>query len=205
MDAIADDVTDSRAALKPDHRRSSCRWMLMAGGVLLVIVAGLWYYLASGRYVSTDDSSVQAAQATISANVPGRVVELDVYDNQTVQRGQVLYQLDARPYQIAVEDGRAKLAAARMQILAAEATYRHQLADLFAARDTLAYQQHAFERQQQRLLKAGISSRAQFEQVQHAVELAQSQFDSAQQQAASVLAMLGGDPELPVDGHPTVQ
>jgi membrane fusion protein (multidrug efflux system) len=203
MDAIADDVTDSRAALKPDHRHSRRRWMLMTGGVLLAIVAGLWYYLASGRYVSTDDSSVQAAQATISANVPGRVVELDVYDNQTVQRGQVLYQLDARPYQIAVEDARAKLAAARMQILAAEAMYRHQLADLIAARDTLAYQQHEFERQQ-RLLQSGISSRAQFEQVQHAVGLAQAQLASAQQQAASVLAILGGDPDLPVDHHPTV-
>jgi membrane fusion protein (multidrug efflux system) len=203
MNATADDVTDSRAALKPDHRRARLRWMLMAGGVLLAIAAGLWYYLASGRYVSTDDSSVQAARATISANVPGRVVELDVYDNQTVQRGQVLYRLDARPYQIAVEDARAKLAAARMQILAAEATYRYQLSDLIAARDTLAYQQHEFERQQ-RLLQSGISSRAQFEQVQHAVELAQAQLASAQQQAASVLAMLGGDPDLPVDEHPTV-
>jgi membrane fusion protein (multidrug efflux system) len=77
------------------------------------------------------------------------------------------------------------------------------LADLIAARDTLAYQQHEFERQQ-RLLQSGISSRAQFEQVQHAVGLAQAQLASTQQQAASVLAMLGGDPDLPVDEHPTV-
>ena len=83
------------------------------------------YYLFTGRYVSTDDSSVQAAQTTISANVPGRVIELDVHDNQTVHRGEVLFRLDDRPFRIAVEEAQAKLAAARMQIGAAKATYRH--------------------------------------------------------------------------------
>jgi len=47
-------------------------------------------------------------------------------------------------------------------------------------------------------------SRAQAEQVQHAVQLAQSQLDSAQQQAGSVLAMLGGNPDLPLEAHPLV-
>src|ERR1700691_517153 len=121
MDAKVDERTGMSAELQPPTRGLSLRWMLMGGGVLLALVGGLWYYLASGRYVSTDDSSVQAAQATISANVPGRVIELDVHDNQSVHRGEVLYQLDARPYQIAVDDTRARLAAARMQILAAEA------------------------------------------------------------------------------------
>ncbi|HEY4975108.1 MAG TPA: HlyD family secretion protein, partial [Steroidobacteraceae bacterium] len=38
----------------------------------------------------------------------------------------------------------------------------------------------------------------------HAVQLAQSQLNAAQQQAGSVLAMLGGNPELPLDAHPVV-
>jgi membrane fusion protein (multidrug efflux system) len=203
MDAKVDEPTGVSAELQPVSRALSLRWMLMGGGVLLAIVAGLWYYLASGRYVSTDDSSVQAAQATISANVPGRVIELAVHDNQNVRRDDVLFRLDDRLYRIAVEEAQAKLASARMQINAAKATYRHQLSEQAAARDTLAYQQHEYQRQQ-RLLQSGISSRAQFEQVQHAVQLAQSQLNSAQQQAGSVLAMLGGNPELPLDQHPLV-
>lgn len=176
----------------------------MLGGVLVALIGGLVYYLATGRYVSSDDSSVQAARTSISTNVPGRVVELDVHDNQSVRRGDVLFRLDDRPFRIAVEDAQAKLASAQMQIAAAEATYRQQLANVAAARGTLAYQQHEFERQQH-LLQSGISSRAQFEQTQHAMDLAQSQLTSVQQQVGSVLALLGGNPALPVAQHPVVQ
>jgi membrane fusion protein (multidrug efflux system) len=203
MDAQVERRTDVDADAVSARRTARRRWLLMGGGVLVAIVAGLWYYLASGRYVSTDDSSVQAAQVSISANVSGRVVELDVHDNQMVHRGDVLFRLDDRPFRISVQEAQAKLAAARLQIGAAKATYRHQLADQAAAHDTLAYQQHELERQQ-RLLQSGISSRAQFEQVQHAEQLAQSQLASAQQQVGSVLALLGGNPDLPLDQHPVV-
>jgi len=176
----------------------------MIGGVAVAVLGVLGYYLFTGRYVSTDDSSVQAAQTSISANVSGRVVELDVHDNQQVPRGEVLFRIDDRPFRIAVEDAQAKLEAARMQIGAAKATYRQQLASLSSARVTLAYQEHEFERQQH-LLESGISSRAQFEQTQHARDLAVSQLNSARQQVGSVLALLGGNPDLPVDRHPVVQ
>jgi membrane fusion protein (multidrug efflux system) len=169
----------------------------------VVLAGALWYYLAGGRYVSTDDSSVQAAQVSISTNLPGRVVEIDVHDNQRVRAGEVLFRLDERPLRIALEDARAKLAAARLQIGAAQATYRRQQAEVAAARDTVAYQQGEFERQQ-RLLQSGISSRAQFEQTRHALEVAQSQLTGAQQQLGAVLAMLGGRPDLPLEAHPTV-
>jgi membrane fusion protein (multidrug efflux system) len=203
MDAMVEQpVADD--AIRVRRRRARLRWSLMLGGVLVALIGGLVYYLATGRYVSSDDSSVQAARTSISTNVPGRVVELDVHDNQSVRRGDVLFRLDDRPFRIAVEDAQAKLASARMQIGAAEATYRQQLANVAAARGTVAYQQHEFERQQH-LLQSGISSRAQFEQTQHAMELAQSQLASAQQQVGSVLALLGGNPTLPVAEHPVVQ
>jgi membrane fusion protein (multidrug efflux system) len=201
MDATENE--NAAAALRTQRRRARLRWSLMLGGVLIAAIAALCYYLLSGRYVSTDDSSFQAAQMAISANVSGRVVELDVHDNQSVPRGAVLFRIDDRPFRIAVEDAEAKLATARMQIAAAKATYRQQLASVAAAHNTLAYQQHEFDRQQ-RLLESGISSRAQFEQTQHARDLAQSQLSSAEQQVGAVLAMLGGKPDQPIDQHPVV-
>jgi len=206
MDATVEQNPNSQqtqSAASVEQRRVRLRRALMLGAVLLTLGGGLWYYLATGRYMSTDDSSVEAAQTAISSNIAGRVIELDVHDNQSVRRGDVLFRIDDRPFRIAVEDAQAKLAAARMQISAAKASYRQQLASVAAARDTLAYQQHEFERQQH-LLQSGISSRAQFEQVQHALELARSQLTSAQQQVGGVLALLGGDPDRAVDQHPVV-
>jgi membrane fusion protein, multidrug efflux system len=204
----------SRAAGEPSQRaappaiaelrRSRLRWPLMLGGLAVAVVAALGYYLLTGRYVSTDDSEVRAAQTAISTNISGRVVELDVRDNQAVRRGDVLFRLDDRPLRIAVEEAQARLATTELQIQAARASYLHQLAEVAAARDTVAYQQREYARQQ-RLLQSGISSRAQYEQTQHALQLAQSQLTSAQNQAASLLALLGGNPRLKPEDHPSVK
>ena len=211
MDAAVDPAVDSAseqrrlaaAAQLAEQRRTRLRWLLMGGGVLVALLAALAYYLLSGRFQSTDDAAVMAAQTAISANIAGRVVELDVRDNQLVHRGDVLFRLDARPLAIAVQEAQAKLAATRLQIQAARASYRHQFEEIAAARDTLAYEQREFARQQH-LVQSGISSRAQFEQTQHALQLAQTQLSSAQQQANTYLALLGGNPNLDVEQHPLV-
>src|ERR1700722_5827237 len=108
MDAVADNLLEQRHLEQADERRVRLRWILMGAGALVALILGVWYYLATGRYVSTDDSAVMAAQATISSNVPGRVVEVAVHDNQLVHKGDVLFRLDERPFQIAVEEAQAK-------------------------------------------------------------------------------------------------
>ena len=187
-----------------EQRRARLRWSLTLGGLVLAAVVALGYYLFTGRYVSTDDSSVMAAQTAISTNISGRVVELDVHDNQTVHRGDVLFRLDDRPLRIALDEAQAKLASAQLQISAAKSSYLHQLAEVAAAGGTVAFQQREFARQQH-LLQSGVSSRAQYEQTEHALQLAQSQLTAAQNQAESFLALLGGNPRMRPEDHPAVK
>jgi membrane fusion protein, multidrug efflux system len=140
MHAPADELVSDTVQPTELRRRwigLSLRWRLILGGILVTVVAVLWYYLGTGRYVSTDDASIQAAQTTISANVSGRVVDLAVHDNQVVHRGDLLFRLDDKPLQIALEDAQAKLAMARLQIVAGRAAYRQQQANLTAAQGTL--------------------------------------------------------------------
>ncbi|MFI4913962.1 MAG: HlyD family secretion protein [Steroidobacterales bacterium] len=202
MDVATDDLKP--ATTLEDRRRTRLRWSAMTGGVLVVAVVVLLFYLLTGRYVSTDDATLQAAQSSVSTNVPGRVVELDVRENQPVHRGDVLFRLDDRPFRIAVADATAKLDAARLQIRAAEATYRRQLIEATAARNNLTYEQQEYARQQA-LIASGIASRAQFELAEHALDVARQQYASAQQQADSILALLGGKPGLPPEQHPAMQ
>jgi membrane fusion protein, multidrug efflux system len=184
--------------------RQRLRLPLMLLGPLVVLIGTGWWYLTSGRFVSTDDAYVQAARTMITTDISGRVVEVAVRDNQRVSKGDVLFRIDDRPYRIAIEEAKAQLAAARLQVQAMKATYRQKLAEQKGAEDTLDYQQREFERQRQ-LATAGVSSRATYDQVQNALQTARMKVTSSQSDAANMLAQLGGNPDLPVDDHPTVQ
>ena len=109
------------------------RLPLMLFGPIVVAIVAAYVYLTGGRYESTDDAYVQAARVAISANVAGRVVELDVHDNQPVHKGEVLFRLDDAPFRIAVDEASAQLAAARLQVESLKANYRQRQAELASA------------------------------------------------------------------------
>ena len=184
--------------------RQRLRLPLMLAGPILVALVASWWYVTGGRYVSTDDAYIQAAKTMISTDVAGRVVEVSVRDNQRVTKGQVLFRLDDRPYRIAVEEATAQLSAARLQIEALKATYRQKVADAKAAEETLAYQQREYERQKQ-LAASGVATRANFDQVVMAMEVARQKVASTQSDIANILAQLGGNVDIRADQHPTVQ
>ena len=177
--------------------------LMLAGPIVVLLAAGYWY-LTGGRYVSTDDAYVQAARIQVSTDISGRVVEIDVKDNQRVTAGELLFRLDPRPFKIAVDEARAQLATVRYQIHALKATYHQKRADARAAEATADYQQHEFDRQQ-RLLASGTASQQQFDQTRQNYENARAQLASKQQDVAVALANIGGDPEMPLEQHPMVQ
>jgi multidrug resistance efflux pump len=77
-----------------------------------IVVAGILtalYYRHSERYPSTDDAYVDADVVGIVAQVAGPVVKLPIVDNQAVRAGDLLFEIDPRPFQIAVEQARAQL------------------------------------------------------------------------------------------------
>jgi len=180
------------------------RRRLLIGGPVLLLLAGTVLYLTGGRYVSTDDAYVQAARTDISASIAGRVVEVEVKDNQQVHKGDVLFKLDDRDYVIAVEDAKAKLAGEKLKIAALKATYRQRQADVTSARDTLAYQKNELARQQ-KLAKQGISSQAQLDEAKHAASTAEQKLAAAEHEMENINASLGGDPDIEVEEHPAVR
>ena len=199
-------AVDGRPAILVRRRswRQRLRLPLMLFGPIVVLLAAGWWYLTTGRYVSTDDAYVDAARVSISNEVSGRVTEIPVHDNQLVKAGEVLFTLDQRPFRIAVEEAKAQLASIKLQIDAMKATYQQKKADAAATEATLTYQQRELERQQ-RLLASGTASQAQYDQSNHAYKIAREQLASKEQDVASTLASLGGDPDTPVAQHPMVQ
>ena len=180
------------------------RRALLIGGPVVVVIIAVVMYLAGGRYASTDDAYIQAARVDISTNIPGRIVEVDVRDNQPVRAGQVLLRLDPRRYEIAVADAQAALDAARRNITTLEADDRQRQAETEAARSTLAYAQREFDRQT-RLAASGITSAAQLDQVTYDLQAARDQLAAVTEQAAGAAAELGGSLSGPTDDQPSVR
>lgn len=100
----------SRRVLLRRHPRTKRRTALLIL-IPLFVVAGsilLWRYFSS--YESTDDAQVDVHLYPVSARVSGYVVKVNVTDNQYVQQGAVLVEIDPRDYQVAVDKARADLA-----------------------------------------------------------------------------------------------
>jgi membrane fusion protein (multidrug efflux system) len=180
------------------HRRQ----LLFGVPAAFFLLCGL-FYIFGGRYVSTDDAYVEAANAAISAQVSGQVVKIFVHDNETVQKNAPLFKIDDRTFKIAVENAKAQLINARLQVEALKATYQQRVANVKQAQDTLAYQQEEYNRQK-KLAASGISSQIQLENTTNAFQNANQQFLAAQHQMANVLASLNNNADIPVEQHPIV-
>jgi membrane fusion protein (multidrug efflux system) len=78
--------------------------------VLLVILGAvlLWLYFAS--YESTDDGQVDVHLYPVSPRISGYVIKVNVDDNQYVQQGTVLVEIDPKDYEVGVAKARAELA-----------------------------------------------------------------------------------------------
>src|SRR5713226_6725322 len=95
----------------PAYRKSKRgRNILILVAVAAVAVAGvfLWRYLSS--YESTDDAQADVHLYPISARVSGYVMRVDVDDNQRVEKGAVLVEIDPKDYEVAVAQAQANLA-----------------------------------------------------------------------------------------------
>src|SRR6266404_2006420 len=105
-------VTDTMYSA-PSYRRSKRRRnLLILVVVLVVVVAGvfLWRYLSS--YESTDDAQADVHLYPVSARISGYVIKVNVDDNQWVQQGTVLVEIDPKDYEVAVARAKANLASA---------------------------------------------------------------------------------------------
>lgn len=176
----------------------------MLGGVAVVLVAATVAYFSSGRYVSTDDAYVRVAGVDVSSNLAGRVVEVDVKENQEVKAGQVLFRLDPQPYVIAIEQARAQVADARQLLQAQLATWRQRQVEVRNAQDAADYTERE-RRREQNLLAAGAVSQAEYDQAKRSADAARLGVATAQAQLANALAALGGRPDQSVDAHPNVR
>ena len=100
--------------------RGQVKIAIVAGAVALAGIA-VWLWLTAGRE-STDDAQIDARVTQIAPRVGGTIARVAVNDNQRVDAGAVLIELDPRDYQVAVDKAKAELADAEANALAARSS-----------------------------------------------------------------------------------
>jgi len=182
------------------RRRERIRWVLFALLPVALIIGGYWY-VAGGQVMSTDDAYVNAQKVGVSTDVSGIVQDVAVKENDHVAAGQVLYRLDPRQFQIALDNAKANLAQIALMIESMKQDYKRMLSDAAAQQAQADLDQTNYNRAAM-LLKSGTATQAVYDQAEYTLQNDKSKLAALREQSQVQLAKLGGDPEVVVTQHP---
>lgn len=122
---------DEKAEKPPMPRwKKVLYWVIGLAVLAVLIVAGVLYWLHARQFENTDDAFIDGHMSQVSAQVAARVTRLAFEDNQVVEAGQLLVELDPRDYQVKLDQARAQRAQAAAQLDQANAQVGIQQASL---------------------------------------------------------------------------
>ena len=174
----------------PPAKRRWLRPVLMLSVPLLLVALGGYFWLTSGRYVTTDNAYVQQDMVSVSPDVSGRIVAVNVRENQRVKAGDVLFRIDPEPFRIALAQADAALSAARVEVNTLATDTGGANADIQSANADILLAQATYNRQAA-LMKQGFTTRASFDAAAQQVSAAKARLATAQASAAKARTQIG--------------
>ena len=177
-------------------KRSAKRIILMLSVPLIILLVGGYFWLTSGKSVSTDNAYVKQDVVTLGAQVTGPISEVDVRENQHVKAGDVLFRIEPAPFQVALQTAQAQLAAAQLQTGQLRVQAAGTGGDIVGEAANLSIAQRALDRQNA-LLKQGFTTRADHDDAFNEVQKAQMQLSDARARAAIASAAIAPNGDQP--------
>ena len=199
----ATDVSEAptRSGLRARLERQRLRMILLVAIPTFAALVGSIFYLSGGRYISTDNAYVGAQKVLITPDVSGKVVHVGVREGQQVRLGDELLTLDHEPFQLALDQAKAKLAAARAEYdkLTMNLKTFNTLVEL--GQNNVDLKQRDVQRKST-LVSSMAGSAADLDTSKSALVTAQLQLQLAVQQRDTTLSQLLGNPDLPLEQFP---
>jgi membrane fusion protein (multidrug efflux system) len=189
MQAVTVDETEAKPTKKKRIIVQKKRWGVLLSIPLILLAIGLYWWMTSGSTVGTDNAAVKQDIVSVSAQVNGPISEVDVKNGDEVMRGEVLFRIDPEPFQVALEQAEAQLAAARLQTSQLRTQAAGTGADITGAQANLAIKRNALSRQST-LLKRGFTTKADYEDALNEVRSAETSLADARARSANAGAAL---------------
>src|SRR5271156_3538565 len=102
--------------VKTDGWRKPVGLIISIAAIPGVVVLTLWVWRIIEHHPRTDDAIVQANVIGVAPRVRGQIIKLNVQDNQQVQEGDVLFEIDPADYKLDLENAKSALAALEQEI-----------------------------------------------------------------------------------------
>lgn len=175
-------------------RKLRTRLLIMVSVPIVIIVVALYFWLTSGKTVSTDNALINAPVVSIASEVSGKIIDVRVTENQVVKVGDLLFRIDPAPFQIALMQAEAAVGNARVQVAeltgtasSKQADISSKTADIAARASDVRLAEQTLTRQTE-LMKRGFTTRAQLDAAQAAVNAARQGEASAVAERRSAVA-----------------
>ena len=204
----ADDAAEKTGSEKPESgskvsSRKLSRWILLTVFAIAVAATSLWW-LHSQNYESTDDAQIEGHLDLVSARISGTVTYVNprVENNQLVQAGTLLIELDPRDYAAELEHAKANLdtrsaearsaqvtvpivdASAFGQLHSAEAAKEQSLASVESEQANLVAARHKLQ-QDEAIFARAERDRARYQALVEKQEISRSDYDARQTEATA--------------------
>jgi len=177
------------------------RVLLLVVLPLVALIAGITFYLNGGRYVTTDDAYVGAQKVLITPDISGKIISVAVKEGQTVSAGDVMFQIDPVPFQLALAQARAKLDDAKTSHDNLIANVKLYAQTIEIVNSGIALKQRDVERKNS-LVKSNAGSQLDLDNSGTALVTAQAQLQLVRMQQSTALNQLLGNPDLPLEQFP---
>lgn len=168
------------------------RWrpVLLWSVPVILIAVGVWFWLTSGRFVETDNATVEAHVVSVAPEVTGRIDQVFVHENQIVKPGDRLFTIEQEPFRIALESAEAAIGNAKISVAKSSGDYLSKEADVGSKSSDVEKAREDFARQSE-LMQRGFTTRAAYDAAKHALSAAIADRASAVATAQATRAELG--------------
>jgi membrane fusion protein (multidrug efflux system) len=184
---------------RPSRKR--LRLILLVVLPLIALGIGTYFYLAAGRYISTDNAYVGAQKVLITPDISGKISRVMVAEGQRVNAGDALFEIDPQPFQWSVTQAEARLASVRTDFLNLKTNLASTTRRLALARETADLKQRDVDRKTT-LVANRTGSQVDLDNALNAVVTAKTQLEMLQQQEEGFRNQLLGNADLAVEQYP---
>lgn len=178
-----------------EPRRGRRMALLFSVPIALLAIGG-YFYATSGQSVSTDNAYVKQDVVSVSSDVGGRIVAVNVRENQQVKAGDILFQVDPEPYKVALAQADAAIAAAQVKVTELRTDYDTSGVSVTGAQSDVTFTRAELQRQQE-LMNRGFTTKARLQAAQNAYQNAALRVQLAQVDAQKAKAALSTGAQVP--------